>query len=721
MSPTALQGRVLWRPSPERVRAAKLTGFMRWLADHDGVDVAGYHDLWTWSVADVGRFWDAVRRHYRVGPDELPGPALVRRNGAEGANWFPGVTLNYVDGVLGHDDAATAVVAVTEDGEHRAVSFGELRAAAGAVAAALSEVGVGPGDRVGAVMTNSAEAVVAFLATASLGAVWSSCAPEFGVDGIVDRFGQIEPKVLFVTAGYRYGGRPFSLAGKLAAVESALPSLAATVVVAAPEGADVGRSRPGGATGTGVRRLDWDEVVAGPASRPVPLAPRPVPFDHPLWVLYSSGTTGLPKPIVQGHGGIVLEHLKALGLHCDLGPGDRFFWFTTTGWVMWNMLVGGLLVGATVVCYHGSPTWPDHRALWRMAHRHRVTYFGTSAPFIEACRRQGLSLRDGPEPTSIHTIGSTGAPLSPEGYVWASTAVGDDVQVASLSGGTDVATALLGASPLLDVRAGEIQCRMLGVDAQAFDGTGRPVVDEVGELVVREPMPSMPLSFWGDADGSRLHEAYFDHFPGVWRHGDWVRFTADGGSVVFGRSDATLNRDGVRMGTAEYYRVVESLPEVVDSLVVDTSGLDRHGQLLLFVVLAEQADQAGQADRADQAGQAADEPAGAPPYCVPPAVEAGLREALRSRLSPRHVPDVFLAVPALPHTINGKRLEVPVRRIVLGEPVDRTVATAALDRPEALAALVDCLDRHGLRAQGHGLRAQGHDVQTQGHGVRAQG
>ena len=688
----AVAGRVLWRPSAERIRDARVTAFMGWLADHGEVDAPGYQELWEWSVDDVGRFWDAVRRYFGIGPAGDAGPALVPGHGAEGARWFPELTVNYVDGVLGHPDDAVAVVAATEDGREQVLTFGELRAAAGALARTLSELGVAAGDRVGAVMTNSAEAVVAFLATASLGAVWSSCAPEFGVDGIVDRFGQIGPKVLFATAGYQYGGKPFTIDHKLAEVEAALPGLVATVVVAGPAAAEAvpTGSAVAEAAAAGVHRLPWTAAVA----RPAPLISQPVPFDHPLWILYSSGTTGLPKPIVQGHGGIVLEHVKALALHCDLGPGDRFFWFSTTGWMMWNLLVGGLLVGATVVCYDGSPAWPDYGALWRLAGRLGITYFGTSAPFLEACRRDGLSLGGGSEPTTIRTIGSTGAPLSPEGFEWASTQVVGDVPVASLSGGTDICTGLLGASPLLAVRAGELQCRQLGVDAQAFDEAGRPVVDEVGELVVTQPMPSMPLYLWGDADGRRLHESYFDRYPGVWRHGDWVRFTVDGAAVIYGRSDATLNRDGVRMGTAEYYRVVESLPEVADSLVIDTTRLGRDGQLLLFVVLAAGEGAAGEGAAGE--GAAGEGAAGA--GSVPPEVEDLLRRTIRSRLSPRHVPDVIVAVPALPHTVNGKRLEVPVRRLLEGEPVDRAVALAALDRPEALTGLVDCARAHGLLA-----------------------
>jgi len=424
----------------------------------------------------------------------------------------------------------------------------------------------------------------------------------------------------------------------------------------------------------GVRRMRWDEMLAVPA----PLVPLAVPFSHPLWILYSSGTTGLPKPIVHGHGGIVLEHRKALALHCDLGPSDRFFWFTTTGWMMWNFLVGGLLVGATIVCYDGSPTWPGEDALWRLARQEQITFFGTSAPYIEACRRSGLSPRGEGPLRVLRTIGSTGAPLSPEGFEWAASEVGDDVLVASMSGGTDVCTGFFGPCPLLPVRSGELQCPMLGVRAEAFDEAGRSLVGEVGELVVTEPMPSMPLYLWGDPDGRRLHETYFEPYRGIWRHGDWVRLTPEGGAVIYGRSDATLNRGGVRAGTAEFYRVVEALDEVADSLVVDTSELGREGRIVLVVV--PRSGPEGSDTDSDRLRDLVDL----------------IRATVRSGISPRHVPDDVIVVGALPRTVNGKKLEVPVRRILLGARPDEAIALAAVDRPDAVTELIEGLSRAGL-------------------------
>ena len=657
------EGTLLWEPSPDRLSEARITHFLHWLAARRQLVFAGYEDLWRWSVEHLEEFWSACWSYFEMG-DDVPASEVVRRGtGAEGATWFPGVSLNYTDRLLAHPGSDLAVVAVGEEGEVTTVTYEELRRRAGAVAAGLRRLGVGPGDRVAAVLGNGVEAVVGFLATASLGAVWSSCAPEFGAASMTDRFAQIAPTVLLCATGYRYGGRLFDLGSKLTELEAALGGLAAVVLVPGPE-ADSGAAAA--RVPEGPRRLWWDDLAAEPA----PLSPVAVPFEHPLWILYSSGTTGLPKPIVHGHGGIVLEHLKAAALHSDLGPGDRFFWFTTTGWMMWNFLLGGLLVGATIVCYDGDPTWPDQDRLWQLAEEQAVTYFGTSAPYLEACRRAGLEPRTAHR-LAVTSIGSTGAPLSPEGFAWASSAVGDDVLVGSVSGGTDVCTAFLAACPLLPVRAGELQCRALGADVEAFDEEGRPVVGEVGELVVTTPMPSMPVALWGDDDGTRLHESYFARFPGVWRHGDWVKITPAGGAVVYGRSDATLNRGGVRMGTAEFYRVVETIPEVTDAVVVDTSELGRQGELVLLVVPA--------------AGVVLDEEA-----------VAGVRGALRERLSPRHVPDRVIAVRSLPRTLNGKKVEVPIRRILLGTSPAEAVSADALADPAALDDVLSALSGAGL-------------------------
>jgi acetoacetyl-CoA synthetase len=655
------EGDLLFEPTPARIERAHMTEFMGWLRERDIVDVTTYADLHAWSVRHLDAFWGALAewdgiiwRRRATG-----GQVLVAGNGAEGGHFFPGSELNYADHVLRQPAGALALIAVDEQGNRSELTYGELISLAGAAAAGLRRLGVGSGDRVAAVLPNGVEAVAAFLAVASLGAVWSSCAPEFGAASMADRFQQIRPRVLLMATSYRYGGRDFPLSAKADELAAALSGLE-TVVEVPPAGA--GETAPStNGRGSAPSRLSWSELVGEPAA----LEPVAVPFEHPLWILYSSGTTGLPKAIVHGHGGIVLEHVKAVKLHSDFGPGNRAFWFSTTGWMMWNFLVGGLLTGTTIVCYDGSPVYPDEMALWRMASAEAVTYFGTSAPFIEACRKAGLSPRSEVDLSAIHSVGSTGAPLPPEGFGWASTEIGDDVLVGSVSGGSDVCTAFLHACPLLPVYAGELQCAALGCDAEAFGAEGKPVVDEVGELVVTTAMPSMPVSFWGDDDGSRLHASYFAEFPGVWRHGDWAKRTERGTFVVYGRSDATLNRGGVRMGTAEFYRIVEAIEGVVESLVIDTSELGRQGELVLLVV--------------PEAG------------AEPGDLETRIRSRLRERLSPRHVPDRVLFADGIPRTLNGKRVEVPIRRILLGSEPDSAVSRDSLTNPGALDQVLEAL------------------------------
>jgi acetoacetyl-CoA synthetase len=648
------EGDLLFKPDARRVERARITHFMEWLAIERGLSFASYPELWEWSVRDLGGFWSAfadwaeVPFGARAKVAFVPAGITDGRPSAEGARWFEGATLNYADAVSRHDPESLAVIALDERGNREALTYGELVSLAGQVATGLAGLGVGVGDRVAAVLPNGVAAVVAFLATASLGAIWSSCAPEFGAASMVDRFQQIQPKVLIAADSYSYGGREFELGAKLSSLAEALD----------------------GTTVTSFDQLTVVDETANASGGRLELPAVAVPFSHPLWVLYSSGTTGLPKAIVQGHGGIVLEHLKALLLQSDVGPGERFFWFSTTGWMMWNLLVGGLLTGATIVLYDGSPVHPDPMALWRMAGSEQITYFGTSAPWIETCRKAGLRPRDELDLSCIRSIGSTGAPLSPEGFAWATRAIGDDVLVGSVSGGTDVCTAFLAACPLLGVYAGELQCAALGADVEAFTEDGAAVVGEVGELVVTTAMPSMPTGLWGDDDGSRLHAAYFDQYPGVWRHGDWVKRTERGTYVVYGRSDATLNRGGVRMGTAEFYRVVETIEEVADSLVIDTSELGREGELILFIV--------------PQAGSSVSD------------VEPILRSRLREQVSPRHVPDRVIGVSALPRTLNGKKVEVPIRRILLGTPIERAVSHDALADPGALNEVLQALVEAGL-------------------------
>ena len=637
----------LWTPTPERIARAAITDFSAFVGARTGRELSGYDALWEYSTQDLAGFWSAVADYFGVRWHQRPTevlPAAVM----PGADWFPGGTLNYAEHALAGFDQADgsdpAIIAVAEDGTEVLLSPAELRRRVGAAQAGLRRLGVISGDRVVALAPNSLEALVAFLATAALGAVWSSCSPDFGAHSVIDRFTQISPTVLLAVDGYRYGGKAFGVAETVASIREALPSLAGAVHIPAL----------GGATPDGM--ITWDELTSQEA------APEftPVPFSSPLWVLYSSGTTGLPKPIVQSVGGILIEHLKSLRLHWDLGPGDRFLWFTTTGWMMWNFLIGGLLVGATVVLFDGSPGHPDLMTLWRLAERHRVSLFGMSAPFVAACEKAGLRPAQELDLTAIGAIGSTGSPLSTSGFRWIHDQVGSGIQIASFSGGTDICTGIVGGAPTVPVWMGEISCRALGAKVESFSPTGESLVDEVGELVITAPMPSMPVFFWGDDDGGRLHDSYFADYPGVWRHGDWIRITSRGSCVIEGRSDATLNRGGVRMGTAEFYRVVESLPQVLDSLVVDTSTATGEGDLLLFVVL----------DPGVGDGDV-------------PEITQQLRTLIRTELSPRHIPGAVVPVPSIPRTLNGKKCEVPVKRILAGAPVETAVSRDALADPAA--------------------------------------
>ncbi|MFD4673000.1 acetoacetate--CoA ligase [Lentzea sp. NPDC058450] len=636
---------LLWRPDPTRDNG--MTAFRSWLADR-GHSFDDYESLWAWSVSDLEGFWGAIASYFDV-RFHTPHERVLGSAEMPGASWFPGATLNYAEHALrrGADDDL-AVIFHREDGVASSLTFGALRSRVASFRAALASLGVSEGDRVVALVPNAPEALIAFLAAASLGATWSSCSPDFGARAVADRFTQIEPAVFVAVSGYVYNGRSFDCRPVVEEIRSQLPGLRATVLI---DYLDNGSTLPD--------TLSFGELLAEHEGAALEFTP--VPFDHPLWVLYSSGTTGLPKGIVQGHGGIVLEHLKMLGLHSDLGPGDRFFWFTTTGWMMWNYLVGALMVGTTIVLYDGSPAYPSLNTLWHLAEQHRVTYFGTSAPYVQSCLKEGLDPSSRYDLTGLRVVGSTGAPLTPEGFRWIASAVGKDVQIASVSGGTDLCTAFVAASPDRPVWLGELSCRALGAAVFAYDEAGVALEDAVGELVITAPMPSMPVFFWNDTDGSRLRDAYFDTYPGIWRHGDWIRITPRGSAVIYGRSDSTLNRGGVRMGTSEFYRVVESIDGVVDSLVIDTSGV-AEGELLCFVVL----DGVALSD-----------------------VEPLLRKELRSSLSPRHVPNRFVAVAEIPRTLNGKKCEVPVKKILAGVDPDKAVSRGALRNPESLRPFLE--------------------------------
>ena len=622
---------------------------MRWLEAERGLRFDGYEELWRWSVDDLEGFWGSIWDFFEVRADGDRSQVLASR-AMPGAKWFPDTRLNYAEHVFaGKEDAETAILHASELRQLTELSWAELRTQVAALAAGLRGLGVQRGDRVVAYMPNIPEAIVAFLAAASVGAVWSSCSPDFGSASVVDRFAQIEPRVLFAVDGYRYGGKDFDRRETIARLQAEMPSLEHTVVLPYldPE-PDLSPLRDA---------MRWEELLA--AGEGAELRFERVPFDHPLWVLYSSGTTGLPKAIVQGQGGILLEHLKKLNLHVDAHPGDRLFWFTTTGWMMWNFLVSGLLTRAAIVLYDGNPGHPDMDVLWDLAERAGVTMFGTSASYISACMKAGVEPGAGRDLSRLGAVGSTGSPLSPEGFDWIYEHVGAGTWLFSTSGGTDLCTAFVGGTPLLPVYRGELQARALGAAVEAWDEDGHAVIDEVGELVVTEPMPSMPVCFWGDPDGSRYRASYFEHYPGVWRHGDWIEITSRGTAVIYGRSDSTINRSGVRMGTSEIYRAVLGLDDVVDALVVDVPRPGTEGWMPLFVVLREGAE-----------------------------LDDGLRREIarrvREQCSPRHVPDEVFEIAEVPRTLSGKALEVPVKRILMGAPAEEAASRDSLANPAAL-------------------------------------
>ncbi|TML29417.1 MAG: acetoacetate--CoA ligase [Actinobacteria bacterium] len=645
---------MLWEPSQEVVERATLTRYLRWLESERGLRFDDYQALWRWSIDDLEAFWATIWHFCQVRA-AAPYERVLERREMPGAQWFSGAALNYAENVFAAARGdEPAILARSESRPDLQLSWAELREQVARAAGGLRELGVGRGDRVVAYLPNVPETVVAFLATASLGAVWSSAAPEFGARSVIDRFGQIEPTVLLAVDGYRYGGRDHDRRETVAALREAMPGLRATVVLPYLQDDPAVDDA-----------LTWDQMLAAGDGA---LAFEAVPFDHPLWVLYSSGTTGLPKAIVQGQGGILLEQLKKGHLHLDLHPGDRMFWFTTTGWMMWNFLVGCLLPGATILLYDGDPAHPDLDVLWDYAQDSGMTCFGTSASYIASCLKAGRSPRRTHDLSALCSVGSTGSPLAPEGFQWVYDEVKPDAWLFSTSGGTDVCTAFVGGVPTLPVYRGELQGRALGAAVKAFDEEGREVVDRVGELVITEPMPSMPLFFWDDPGGERYRESYFDVYPGVWRHGDWIEITSRGTAVIYGRSDSTINRQGVRMGTSEIYRAVLAEPELVDALVLDVPRPGTEGWMPLFVVLDEGAE-----------------------------LDDGLRDRIRRRIradvSPRHVPNEIYAVAEIPRTLSGKVLEVPVKKILTGTPPDQAASRDSLANPAALDWFVELARR----------------------------
>lgn len=618
------EAETVWRPAPEWLERARLTDYLRYLDSTRGLRFASYHDLWAWSVTDLASFWTSIWEYFDVIASASAARALGTKQ-MPGADWFPGTRLNWTENLLRRRNGeGVAIIAVDEGGSQYELSWSQLRSQVAAAASRLRAWGIRPGDRVAAYLPNVPEAVIALLATASVGAIWSCCAPDFSGAAAADRLAPLAPRVLFTVDGYSYGGREISRQAESAALLGRLPTVEYVVTIS--------RLGLGSSTGT-----PFASLVTGSAAERY----EQVPFGHPLWVLFSSGTTGAPKGLVHSHGGILLESLKANALHYDLNPGDRVFIAASTAWVVWNMLVDAMCTGATIVTYDGSPSYPDPGRLLRIASEQRVTRFGTGAAYLAACHRAGLRPRDELDFGCLRTIMSTGSPLPPAAWHWVYDTIKEDVLLGSDSGGTDVATGFIGSNPLLPARVGQCQSAGLGVLAQSWNGQGKPVTDEVGELVIAAPMPSMPVSFYGDTDGSQYRDAYFSVYPGVWRHGDWVTETSDHSFVVHGRSDATINRGGVRMGSADIYAVLAELPDVADSMVIGAELPSGGYYMPMFVQLAE--------------GATLDEK-----------LQVRIRSRIREGLSPRHVPDEIIAVPGIPLTRTGKKLELAVKRLLQG-------------------------------------------------------
>jgi len=645
----------LWEPSAQVVERSNMTAYMRWLEAERGLDFDGdYTRLWEWSTSELDAFWRSIWDYFGVTADG-DATTVLGSEKMPGTEWFPGTSLNYAEHIFrGKDPDSLAIQHRSETTELAEITWGELEGRVAAFAAGLRSLGVKRGDRVAAYLPNAPEAVVGFLATTLIGAIWSSCSPDFGARSVIDRFAQIEPKVLLAVDGYTYGGKPFDRMDIVRGLEAEMPTLEHTILVPYLDpDADPARLEHG---------IAWADVTAKGDGAELEFAR--VPFDHPLWVLYSSGTTGLPKAIVQGHGGILLEHLKKMNLHVDAQAGDHVFWFTTTGWMMWNFLVSILLTPASIVLFDGNPGHPDLSTLWDLAAEAEITTFGTSASYLSSCMKAGVEPSEGRDLSALEAVGSTGSPLAPEGFEWVYEHVGRDTWLFSTSGGTDVCTAFVGGVPILPVYRGELQARALGCAVEAWDPDGTPLTGEVGELVITKPMPSMPVFFWSDPDGERYRSSYFDMYPGIWRHGDWIEITDRGTAVIYGRSDSTINRGGVRMGTSEIYRAVFSLDEITDALVVDVPRPGTEGWMPLFVVLRDGETLSDELIRR-------------------------IAARIREDCSPRHVPNEVHEVAEVPRTLSGKVLEVPVKRILMGTPPEEAASRDSLANPNALDPFVE--------------------------------
>lgn len=652
------EGTLLWEPDEKRKQNANICKYMKWLKQHRHLYFPNYHALWQWSTTELEAFWSSLWEYFDIQAKQ-PYQTVLTTHEMPGAKWFPEATINYTEHIFrNRDDDKPAIIHASETRETAAITWKELYRETAALQQTLKQLGVQKGDRVAAYAANTYETVVAFLATASLGAIWSSASPEFGTQSVIDRFKQIEPKVMLTVDGYRYGGKDFDRTTVVENIQAELPSLEATIAVSYLQ------DSPDFSKLTNVIR--WEDACW--TNEELTLDYEHVPFNEPLWVLFSSGTTGKPKPIVQSQGGILLEHLKALTFHVDLHEHDRFFWFTTTGWMMWNFLVGGLLTGSTIILYDGNPGYPDKNMLWKFAEQTKMTVFGTSASFITGCMKDGIVPKERFNLQHLQNISSTGSPLPPEGFQWCYENVKKDLWIASSSGGTDVCTAFILGAPILPVYAGELQCRGLGAKIESFNDEGKPEIESVGELVLTEPFPSMPIYFWGDEDGSRLRESYFDMFPGIWRHGDYLKVTDRRTCVIYGRSDATINRGGIRIGTSEIYRAVDQVHEVADSLIVDIPKRDSDSFTPLFVIMQDG-------------------------YKLSDEIRQKIRQHIKTQCSPRHAPTGIYVVADLPQTLNGKKLEVPVKKILMGKSAEEVVNKGSLANPQALDFFIDFAEK----------------------------
>jgi acetoacetyl-CoA synthetase len=637
----------LWSPSAGFMEQSNMQHFINWLKERKNLAFDNYEELWQWSVTDIAVFWTCISEYNKVQFHSVYEDVLVKpKEGMIGTQWFKGATLNYAEHIFRNKTGKhPAIVFQSEQQPLTEISWAQLEERVSKAVVFLKQCGITKGDRVVSIMPNIPETVVAFLAAASVGAVWSSCSPDFGNPSVIDRFQQIEPKVLFATDGYTYNGKAFDKRTALKELVKSLPTLKQVVVFPFLDENTVVENT-----------ISWAEVMSATAQ---PLQFEPLRFEHPIWVLYSSGTTGKPKAITHSVGGCLLEHLKTLILHQDVKPGEKYFWYSTTGWMMWNFSVASLLAGATLVIYEGSAAYPDLNVLWNLAELAGVNHFGGGAAYFIACMKAGLKFNDSDKLKALRTIGSTGSPLPPEAFKWIYESVKKDVWLISFSGGTDICSGFVGGCPLWPVYPGEIQCRLLGCKLEAFDDNGKPVREQLGEMVILEPMPSMPVYFWNDQNNERYRSSYFENYHDIWRHGDWIEITNRHSVIIFGRSDATLNRDGVRIGTSEIYSAVDQVAEISDSLVVCLELEGGKYFMPLFVVMKEGV-------------KLNDE------------IKSKIKSQLRRQYSPRHVPDEIYGVNEIPYTISGKKMEAPVKKILMGMDVSKAASKDTMKNPHAL-------------------------------------